>query len=336
MSKTLIIAEAGVNHNGSLDKAIELVHAAVQAQVDIVKFQTFNAALLATKSAPTANYQKRNLEKFSESTESQYEMLKKLQLSHADHHVLMNECKKLNIGFLSTAFDFESLEFLKSLNLGIWKIPSGEITNLPYLEIIGRLNLPVIVSTGMCELSEVRAALDVLIKSGAQKDNLTVLHCNTDYPTKMEDVNLLTMQAMGAEFGVKFGYSDHTLGVEVPTAAVALGASVIEKHFTLDRHSEGPDHAASLEPHELKQMVQAIRNIEKALGASKKHPSQSELLNRAVARKSIVAARDIKLGEILTTDNITTSRPGTGISPMRWYEILGSRAQKSYMIGDLI
>jgi N,N'-diacetyllegionaminate synthase len=336
MSKTLIIAEAGVNHNGSLEKAIELVHAAAQAKADIVKFQTFNAALLATKSAPTANYQKKNLEKSSESTESQYEMLKKLQLSQADHHVLMAECKKLNIGFLSTAFDFESLEFLKSLQLGLWKIPSGEITNLPYLEIIGRLNLPVIVSTGMCELTEVRAALDVLIKSGTEKRKLTVLHCNTDYPTKMEDVNLLAMQAMGAEFGVQFGYSDHTLGIEVPTAAVALGATVIEKHFTLDRNMGGPDHAASLEPHELKQMVTAIRNIEKALGVAQKHPSQSELVNRAVARKSIVAAKNIKIGETLTTENITTRRPGTGVSPMKWHEVLGTKAQKNYTSGDLI
>lgn len=336
MPKTLIIAEAGVNHNGSLEKALQLVHAAAEAKADIVKFQTFNAALLATKSAPTADYQKKNLEKSAESTESQFEMLKKLQLTHADHHVLMAECKKLNIGFLSTAFDFESLEFLKSLKLGLWKIPSGEITNLPYLEIIGGLNLPVIVSTGMCELSEVRAALDALMKSGTQKENLTVLHCNTDYPTKMEDVNLLAMQAMGAEFGIKFGYSDHTLGIEVPIAAVALGASVIEKHFTLDRTMGGPDHAASLEPHELKQMVTSIRHIEKALGVAQKHPSKSELVNRAVARKSIVAAKEIKVGDVLTVDNITTSRPGSGVSPMKWHEILGSRAQKSYSVGDLI
>lgn len=336
MPKTLIIAEAGVNHNGSLDKALELVHAASMAKADIVKFQTFNAALLATKSAPTADYQKKNLQKSSESTESQYEMLKKLQLSHADHHVLMAECKKLNIGFLSTAFDFESLEFLKSLSLGLWKIPSGEITNLPYLEIIGRLNLPVIVSTGMCELSEVRAALDALIKNGTEKKNLTVLHCNTDYPTKMEDVNLLAMKAMGEEFGVPYGYSDHTLGIEVPTAAVALGATVIEKHFTLDRKMGGPDHAASLEPHELKQMVTAIRHIESALGKPIKHPSQSELVNRAVARKSIVASKAIQVGDVLTLENITTSRPGNGISPMKWHEILGSRAQKNYAAGDLI
>lgn len=336
MNKTLIIAEAGVNHNGSLEKALQLVRAAVEAKADIVKFQTFKASLLATKSAKTADYQKKNLQKSSEATESQFEMLKKLELSQADHHVLMAECKKLNIGFLSTAFDFESLEFLTSLNLGLWKIPSGEVTNLPYLEMIGRLNLPVIVSTGMCELSEVKAALDVLIKSGTSKEKLTVLHCNTDYPTQMEDVNLLAMQAMGKEFGVKYGYSDHTLGIEVPTAAVALGASVIEKHFTLDRNLGGPDHAASLEPHELKQMVQAIRNVEKALGLSSKQPTQSELVNRAVARKSIVATADIREGDLFTPQNISTSRPGTGLSPMKWHEVLGTKAQKNYGPGDLI
>ncbi len=336
MKKTLIIAEAGVNHNGSLEKALQLVHAAAEARADIVKFQTFKANLLATKDAPTAAYQKNNLNKTSDSTDSQYEMLKKLELSQDDHHVLMKECKKLNIGFLSTAFDFESLDFLISLKLGLFKIPSGEITNLPYLEIIGRLNLPLIVSTGMCELSEVKAALDVLIKSGTKKENLTVLHCNTDYPTKMLDVNLLAMQAMGKEFGVAFGYSDHTLGIEVPTAAAALGATVIEKHFTLDRNMAGPDHAASLEPQELKQMVLAIRNVDEALGIAIKRPTASESVNKAVARKSIVAKISIQSGEVLTVDNITTSRPGSGLSPMKWHEVLGSQAQKSYAPGDLI
>jgi len=336
MSKTLIIAEAGVNHNGSLETALKLVHAAVDAKADIVKFQTFKAKLLATKDAPTADYQKNNLKKSEQSTDSQYEMLKKLELSQEDHHVLMAECKKLNIGFLSTAFDFESLDFLISLKLGLWKIPSGEITNLPYLEIIGKLNQPVIVSTGMCNLTEVKEALDVLLKSGTQKEKLTVLHCNTDYPTKMEDVNLLAMQAMGKEFGVAYGYSDHTLGLEVPTAAVALGATVIEKHFTLDRNMAGPDHAASLEPHELKQMVSAIRLVEKALGKPIKAPTASESVNKAVARKSIVASKTIKQGEVLTTMNITTSRPGTGISPMKWYDVLGTKAAKDYNVGDMI
>ncbi|MEK6628265.1 MAG: N-acetylneuraminate synthase [Bdellovibrionota bacterium] len=334
MSKrTLIIAEAGVNHNGNLEKAIKLVHAAADAGADIVKFQTFKAGLLATKSAKTADYQKANLK---ENSDSQYEMLKKLELSFEDHHVLINECKKLNIGFLSTAFDFESLDFLKSLNLGLWKIPSGEITNLPYLEIIAKLNQKVIVSTGMCSLSEVEEALNVFLKNGTDKNNLTVLHCNTDYPTKMQDVNLLAMCEMGRTLGVNFGYSDHTLGIEVPTAAVALGAVVIEKHFTLDRNMPGPDHAASLEPQELKQMVQAIRNIELALGSSSKKPTASESVNKSVARKSIVAFQNIKQGELLTEKNITTSRPGTGISPMKWYEVLGSKALKDYAAGDLI
>lgn len=332
-NKTLIIAEAGVNHNGSLEKALELVHVAAEAQVDIVKFQTFKASLLATKSAKTADYQKNNLK---ETNDSQYDMLKKLELSFDDHHTLIAECKKLNIGFLSTAFDFESLNFLKSLNLGLWKIPSGEITNLPYLEIIARLNQKVIVSTGMCNLSEVEQALNVLIKNGTDKKNLTVLHCNTDYPTKMQDVNLLAMCEMGREFGVNYGYSDHTLGIEIPTAAVALGATVIEKHFTLDRNMHGPDHAASLEPNELKSMVSAIRNIELALGHPKKEPSKSESTNKSVARKSIVAAKPIKVGEEFTTDNLTTSRPGTGISPMKWYEIIGTKAAKGYEPGDLI
>jgi N,N'-diacetyllegionaminate synthase len=292
--------------------------------------------LLVTKDAPTANYQKENLNKSSKNTDSQYEMLKKLELSYDDHHKLIAECKKLKIGFLSTAFDFESLDFLKSLNLGLWKIPSGEITNRPYLEIIGSLNVPVIVSTGMCDLSEVKEALDVLMKSGTKKENLTVLHCNTDYPTNMEDVNLLAMKAMGNEFDIAYGYSDHTLGIEIPTAAVALGATVIEKHFTLDRNMAGPDHAASLEPNELKAMVTAIRNVDQALGSSIKVPTKSESVNRAVARKSIVASKEIQVGEILTVNNITTCRPGTGISPMKWHDILGNPAQKKYIPGDLI
>lgn len=336
MKKVLIIAEAGVNHNGSYEKAVELVYAAAAANADIVKFQTFKASLLATKNAVTAEYQKTNLSRSNESVDSQFEMLKKLELSYDDHYKLIAECKKLNIGFLSTAFDFESLEFLKSLNLGLWKIPSGEITNLPYLEIIGKLNKPVIVSTGMCELKEVREALDILIKSGTSKSNLTVLHCNTDYPTKMEDVNLLAMSEMGKEFGIDYGYSDHTLGIEVPTAAVALGATVIEKHFTLDRNSAGPDHAASLEPSELKQMVSAIRNIEKALGSNLKTTSKSEMVNKSVARKSIVALKSIKQGETLSVANITTSRPGTGISPMQWHDILGTKSKRNYEPGDLI
>lgn len=336
MSKTLIIAEAGVNHNGDLNKAIELVHVAAEAKADIVKFQTFKANLLVTKDAKTADYQKKNLSQSNQSTDSQFEMLKKLELSFDDHFRLIEECKKLKIGFLSTAFDFESLEFLKSLNLGLWKIPSGEITNLPYLEIIGKLNQKVIVSTGMCELTEVQAALEVLMKSGTSQNNLSVLHCNTDYPTQMSDVNLLAMKAMGEKFGVAYGYSDHTLGVEIPVAAVALGATVIEKHFTLDKNLPGPDHVSSLEPKELASMVSSIRNIEKALGSSVKAPSASEAKNKTVARKSIVALTDIAEGDMLTVKNITTSRPGTGLSPMKWHEVLGTKAKKKYSAGDLI
>lgn len=333
MAKVLIIAEAGVNHNGDLQTALKLVHAAAEAKVDICKFQTFKANKLATSSAKTADYQNKNLKS---SNTSQLEMLKKLELSYDDHFTLMNECKKLGIGFLSTAFDFESLDFLISLKLGLWKIPSGEITNLPYLEKIGRLNQPTIVSTGMADLAEVKAATDVLIKAGLSKDKLTVLHCNTDYPTHASDVHLRAMAQMGKDLNTAMGYSDHTLGIEVPIAAVALGAVVIEKHFTLDREMEGPDHKASLEPLELKQMVTAIRNIEMALGRTEKKPTDSELKNRSVARKSIVAAGVIKKGDVFTEVNITTARPGTGLSPMKWHDVLGRTAEKDYAEGDLI
>lgn len=333
MDKVLIIAEAGVNHNGDLKTALELVHKAAEAKADIVKFQTFKAAKLATNSAKTADYQNKNLKS---SNTSQLEMLKKLELSYDDHFTLMNEAKKLGIGFLSTAFDFESLDFLISLKLGLWKIPSGEITNLPYLEKIGRLNQPTIVSTGMADFSEVKAATEALMKAGLSHEKLTVLHCNTDYPTQASDVHLRAMAEMGKNLNTAYGYSDHTLGIEVPIAAAALGARVIEKHFTLDREMPGPDHKASLEPHELKQMVSAIRNIELALGRSEKKPTESELKNRAVARKSIVAASDIKKGDTLTEKNITTARPGNGLSPMKWHEVLGQKAEKDYAEGDLI
>lgn len=333
--KVLIIAEAGVNHNGQLKTALELVHAAAMAKADIVKFQTFKANLLATASAQTADYQNINLNLTSQEN-SQLEMLKKLELSFDDHHVIKEECRKLGIGFLSTAFDFESLDFLTSLNLGLWKIPSGEVTNLPYLEKIGRLNQPTIVSTGMCDLAEVEAALDVLKKSGLSEKNLTVLHCNTDYPTKMSDVHLNAMAAMGKHFGIKYGYSDHTLGIEVPIAAVALGATVIEKHFTLSRDLPGPDHKASLEPKELAQMVSSIRNIEQALGRFEKRPTESEIKNRALGRKSIVALQPIQKGDVLSTNNLTTARPGHGINPMNWHSVLGQKADKDYNKGDLI
>lgn len=333
MNPVLVIAEAGVNHNGDIKKAIELVYAAVDAKADIVKFQTFKADLLATKAAPTAEYQRTNLKG---NVRSQNEMLKKLELKYEHHFELIELCRKLNIGFLSTAFDFESLEFLRQLNLGLWKIPSGEITNLPYLEIIGRMKQKVIISTGMSEFYEVQEAVKVLETSGTPKDLITVLHCNTDYPTRMEDVNLRAMATMGDALKVGFGYSDHTLGTEVPIAAVALGASVIEKHFTLNRADEGPDHAASLEPHELAQMVQGIRNIEKALGKNTKEPTERELHNRQVARKSIVASVKIKKGEKFSVANITTSRPGSGMSPMKWHDVLGTEAPQDYEPGDLI
>ncbi|MFN3453905.1 MAG: N-acetylneuraminate synthase family protein, partial [Pseudobdellovibrio sp.] len=279
------------------------------------------------------DYQKKNLN--SESN-SQLEMLKKLELSYDDHFVLQNECKKLGIGFLSTAFDFESLDFLTSLNMGLWKIPSGEITNLPYLEKIGRLNQKTILSTGMCDLGEVLAARDVLLSSGLSKEKLVVLHCNTDYPTQPADVHLRAMVQMQKTLGVAIGYSDHTLGIEIPIAATALGATVIEKHFTLDRNMSGPDHKASLEPSELKEMVRCIRHIEVALGRSEKLPTESEIKNRSVARKSIVALTDIQKGDVFTAVNITTARPGTGLSPMKWHEVIGTKADKDYKSGDLI
>ena len=264
------------------------------------------------------------------------DMLQKLELSYDDHHVLMKEAQNLGIGFLSTAFDFESLDFLISLNLGLWKIPSGEITNYPYLQKIGRLNTPTILSTGMCDYAEVESAVNVLLDAGLERSKLTVLHCNTEYPTPMSDVNLKAMAKLGEKLNLKYGYSDHTLGIEVSTAAVALGATVIEKHFTLNCNMPGPDHKASLEPEELKAMVQAIRNIEQALGKDIKEPSASEIKNRVAARKSIVALTDIKTGEIFTAANITTARPGSGISAMKWNEVIGQKSQKNYSAGELI
>ncbi|MFM6927917.1 MAG: N-acetylneuraminate synthase [Bdellovibrio sp.] len=332
MKKTLIIAEAGVNHNGNLENALKLIDVAADAGADIVKFQTFKAKELVTASAKMADYQKNNLGK----EESQLDMLKKLELGYEDHQALIQRCQQRNIRFLSTAFDFESLEFLKSLKMGLWKIPSGEITNLPYIEIIGALGDPVIVSTGMSDQSEVQDAINVLLKVGLPKEKITVLHCNTEYPTPMKDVNLRAMKALGDSLGVSYGYSDHTMGIEIPIAAVSLGAIVIEKHFTLDRNMPGPDHKASLEPLELMAMVSAIRNIEAALGDSKKVPSESEIKNRGIARKSIVAKRDIKDGETFSSENITTRRPGTGISPMRWYDVIGTKANRDYQANELI
>lgn len=331
---TIIIAEAGVNHNGSIVLAKQLVDKAVEAGVDYIKFQTFKASRLVTKVARQAEYQQKNIGKEGD---SQYQMLKKLELTPEDHEVLIAYCKEKGIKFFSTAFDFVSIEYLHSLNLGLWKVPSGEVTNYPFLKRVAAYNEKTILSTGMCDMVDVRAAVEALYKNGLSKDNLILLHCNTEYPTPFEDVNLKAMDALREEFGVEVGYSDHTKGIEVPIGAVALGATVIEKHFTLDRNLEGPDHKASLEPDELKAMVSAIRNIEKAVGGDgTKHVSESERKNIAVARKSIVAACDIKKGELLTEENLTVKRPGTGISPMEWPNVLGTVAVRDFVEDDLI
>lgn len=334
MSKIIIIAEAGVNHNGDLNNAFKLVDAAVEAGVDYVKFQTFKADKLVSKNAKKAEYQIQNTKN---SEDSQLSMLKKLELSHEDHEKLIAYCKVKNINFFSTAFDLDSLEYLKEIGLDLVKIPSGEITNLPYLRKAAKLFNKVILSTGMSTMDDISAAVQVFKNEGIKNDQITILHCNTEYPTPMLDVNLKAMLAIEKEFGTEIGYSDHTLGIEVPTAAVALGAKIIEKHFTLDNSMEGPDHAASLEPHELKAMVSAIRNIEQAIsGSGLKEPSESEKKNMAVGRKSIVAKIDIKKGEFFTEENLTVKRPGTGISPMKWDTIIGNVAGKDFEIDDLI
>ena len=333
MKKVFIIAEAGVNHNGSIKLAKKLIDAAVEANVDAVKFQTFKASNLVSKNAQKADYQKNNM---NDADDSQFNMLKKLELDIDTHKELIAYCNSKNIMFLSTPFDHDSIELLNDLGLEIFKIPSGEITNLPYLRHIGKLNKKVILSTGMADIGEIEDALDVLYKAGTKKENITVLHANTMYPTPMEDVNLRAMITIGNTFDVAYGYSDHTLGIEIPTAAVAMGASCIEKHFTLDCTMEGPDHKASLEPHELKAMVEAIRNIELALGSSIKKPSKSETPNINIARKSIVAKCDIKKGQTLTENNLTIKRPGNGINPMRWDEIVGTVANKDYEYDEII
>jgi N,N'-diacetyllegionaminate synthase len=332
MHNILIIAEAGVNHNGDITLAEKLIDAAAQAGADVVKFQTFTADKIVTKTAAMADYQIKN----TENSDSQYEMLKKLELSADDHVRLINYCKMKKIQFCSTAFDSESIDFLKTLSLPFWKIPSGEITNLPYLRKIGSFNESIILSTGMSYLYEVGQALDILQKAGTSLDKITVLHCNTDYPTHFGDVNLKAMLTVQDAFKVKIGYSDHTPGIEVPIAAAAMGASVIEKHFTLDKNLPGPDHQASLEPDELRAMIRSIRNIEKALGDGVKRPSGSEYKNISVARKSLVAAREIKAGEVFTENNLTVKRPGTGITPLLWDTFIGRKADKSYGEDELI
>jgi len=333
MKKVQIIAEAGVNHNGNLDLAKKLVDAAANAGVDYVKFQTFNAKSLVSKSAKRADYQVKNT---GSKNGGQLDMLMKLELSKESHFILKDYCREKGVKFLSTGFDLESLQFLYDFGLDVFKVPSGEITNLPYLRKIGGFLKPTIVSTGMANMNEIAGALNVLMEAGQSKESITVLHCNTEYPTPMKDVNLRAMQTINESFGVPIGYSDHTLGIEVPIAAVAMGAKIIEKHFTLNRQMKGPDHKASLEPDELKSMVQSIRNIEVALGNGEKVPSQSELKNKIVARKSIVALKDIKEGEFLTEENLTVKRPGNGISPMKWDEVLGTKASKNYKEDDLI
>ena len=323
---TFIIAEAGVNHNGSLDLAKKLIDVAAEAGADAVKFQTFKAEKLVSKKAQKAEYQKQT----TDAAESQYDMIKKLELDEPAHRELIRYCGEKKIRFLSTPFDHESIELLDALGMEIFKIPSGEITNLPYLRHIGGLGKEVILSTGMADLGEIEDALDLLVSSGTPKEKITILHATTEYPCPMDEVNLRAMGTIASAFGIRTGYSDHTRGIEVPIAAVAMGASVIEKHFTLDRTMEGPDHKASLEPDELRAMVAAIRNIEKALGEGIKKPSPSEAKNMAVARKSIVAARPIRAGEVFTSENIAIKRPGTGISPMRYDEIVGERAARDY------
>ncbi len=330
--KVFIIAEAGVNHNGSIDLAYRLVDAAKDSGADAIKFQSFKADTLVSRNADKAEYQK----KTTGSGESQYQMIKKLELNLDDHRKLISYCKEKKISFLSSPFDLDSIDLLNKLGLDTFKIPSGEIINMPYLRNIGKLNKSIILSTGMANLGEIESALNVLIKSGTEKEKIIVLHCNTEYPTPFEDVNLKAMLTIKHAFNVRIGYSDHTLGIEVPIAAVALGAEVIEKHVTLDKNMIGPDHKTSLEPREFKQMVDSIRITEKVLGTGIKEPSSSELKNKSVARKSLVAKRKIHKGEKFTEENITVKRPGNGISPMLWDLVIGKIALHDFNEDELI
>lgn len=332
MDKVVIIAEAGVNHNGDIKLAKKLVDLAAEAGADYVKFQTFKAGNIASKLASKADYQK----KTTGGSESQLQMLKKLELSHEDHLELIDHCKKKSIQFLSTPFDLDSISLLRQLGIRLGKIPSGEITNLPYLQKMAESFDELIMSTGMAEMKEIKEALDVLIEKGFSKEKLIILHCNTEYPTPYTDVNLKAMQSIAEAFGVKVGYSDHTAGIEVPIAAVALGACVIEKHFTLDRNMEGPDHKASLEPGELKSMVLAIRNIEQAMGDGIKRPTASELKNKAIARKSLVAVKDLPAGHVIQKNDLTAKRPGNGISPMLIDTIIGKQLEKAVLEDEVL
>lgn len=327
MKKCVIIAEAGVNHNGSIELACKLIDAAAAAGVDYVKFQTFRTENLVTRSARKAEYQARNIDN---NDNSQFNMLKKLELSPQDHHVLIEHCNRKGVRFFSTAFDLDSIEFLDSLGLELWKVPSGELTNFPYLRAIGKTRRPVILSTGMATLAEIHMALSVLTRFGTPADSITLLHCTTEYPAPKNEINLRAMQTMSDIFGLPVGYSDHTQGIEIPVAAAAMGASVIEKHFTLDRTMEGPDHAASLEPDQLINMVKDIRNVEMAMGSGVKEPAASEIPNITIARKSIVAARMIKKNEQLTEENMTVKRPANGLSPMDWEKVVGTPAKRDF------
>lgn len=330
MSRTYIIAEAGVNHNGDFKLAKKMIFEAKKAGVDAVKFQTFVSKNLVSNYAPKAEYQKKN----TNGLESQQDMLKKLELSFNDFTVLQEYAKELDIDFLSTPFDEESIEFLKTLQMPFWKIPSGEITNLPYLMKIEETKKPIILSTGMSTIDEIEQTLNVFKEYS--RSNITLLHCNTEYPTPFKDVNLKAMNTLKDKFNVNVGYSDHTKGIEVPIAAVAMGAVIIEKHFTLDKNMEGPDHKASIEPNELVSMVNAIRNIEESLGDGEKCPSDSEIKNISIARKSIVAKKEIKRGDLFTIDNLTVKRPGDGLSPMEWFNILGETALRDFNIDEKI
>jgi len=329
--KVFIVAEAGVNHNGNTDMALRLVDAAAAAGCDAVKFQTFRAHALVSRHAQTAAYQKAN-----GGGESQLEMLKKLELPYDRHQRLKDHAADRGILFFSTAFDMESIDMLRELDIPLWKIPSGEITNYPYLVRVAQMGKPVLLSTGMSTRAEVAEAVDVLTGHGTDRDRLCILHCNTEYPTPMQDVNIRAMAKLGEDFGTAFGYSDHTPGDTIAVAATALGARVVEKHFTLDRTLPGPDHRASLEPGELKAMVNAVRNIEQALGDETKRPSPSEEKNKIIARKSLVAAKPIRAGERFTQENVTAKRPAMGLSPMRWTDVLGRMASRDFAEEELI
>lgn len=330
--RCLIIAEAGVNHNGDIELARRLIDEAATAGADMVKFQTFSADRLVTRNAPKADYQNRT----TGSAESQSGMLTKLELTPEMHELLLAHCRLKGIEFFSTGFDVGSLDYLCSIGLSRFKVPSGEITNLPYLRHLASFGKPIILSTGMANLGEIEAAIDVFEFGGLKRQDITILHCTTEYPTPMADVNLRAMCSIRDAFDVAVGYSDHTLGIEVPVAAVALGATVIEKHLTLDRNFPGPDHRASLEPDEFAAMVSCIRNIEIALGSRIKQPSASELKNRPIVRKSLVAKRAILEGDVFSADNVTAKRPGKGVSPMRWDEVVGRHARRDFAIDDLI